>query len=60
MSKEFVNAIEGGNNLEAEAAFKDAVAKKGGDSLEIKRKDISKTFVSKFTDNEADVNDADV
>ena len=29
-----------------EAAFKDAVAKKVGDNLELKRKEISKTFVS--------------
>ena len=58
MSKEFVNAIEAGNNLEAEAAFKDAVAKKVGDSLELKRKDISKAFVSNYKDKEA--NDADV
>ena len=56
MSKEFVNAIEGGNNLEAEAAFKDAVAKKVGDSLEIKRKEVSKSFVGAYTDQESDVN----
>jgi len=37
MSREFVDSISVGNNLEAE---------KVGDALEIKRKDISKTFVS--------------
>ncbi len=58
MSKEFVDAIEAGNNLEAEAAFKDAVAKKVGDSLELKRKDISKAFVSNYKDTNA--NDEDV
>ena len=57
MSKEFVDAIEAGNNLEAEAVFKDAIAKKVGDSLELKRKDISKAFVSNYKDKEA--NDAD-
>ena len=36
MSKEFV----------AEKAFKDSIVSKVGDALEIKRKDISKTFVS--------------
>ena len=56
MSKEFVNAIEAGNNLEAEKAFKDSVASKVGDALEIKRKDMSKTFVSNYTDQESDVN----
>ena len=54
MSKEFVNAIEAGNNLEAEAVFKDAVAKKVGDSLELKRKDISKAFVSNYIEKESD------
>ena len=60
MSKEFVDAIEAGNNLEAEAVFKDAVAKKVGDNLELKRKELSKTFVSNYTDKESDVNDEDV
>ena len=60
MSKEFVDAIQTGNNLEAEAAFKDAVAKKVGDNLELKRKELSKTFVSNYTDKESDVNDEDV
>jgi len=58
MSKEFVDAIQAGNNLEAEAVFKDAIAKKVGDSLEIKRKDISKVFVSNYTNKDA--NDEDV
>ena len=60
MSKEFVDAIQAGNNLEAEAVFKDAVAKKVGDNLELKRKELSKTFVSNYTDKESDVNDEDV
>ena len=60
MSKEFVDAIQAGSNLEAEAAFKDAVAKKVGDNLELKRKELSNTFVSNYTDKESDVNDEDV
>ena len=60
MSKEFVDAIQAGNNLEAEAVFKDTVARKVGDNLELKRKEISKTFVSNYTNKEADVNDEDV
>ena len=60
MGKEVVDAIQAGNNLEAEAAFKDAVAKKVGDNLELKRKELSKTFVSNYTDKESDVNDEDV
>ena len=46
MSREFVDTISVGNNLEAEKAFKDSVVSKVGDALEIKRKDISKTYVS--------------
>ena len=57
MSREFVDSIQNGNNLEAEKAFKDSMGAKVGDALEIKRKDISKSFVSKYTDQEADVNE---
>ncbi len=65
MSREFVDSISVGNNLEAERAFKDSIASKVGDALEIKRKEVSKTFVasstghavSVTTDQEADVNE---
>ena len=49
MSREFVDSIQGGNNLGAEKAFKDSIASKVGDALEIKRKEISRTFVSSYT-----------
>ena len=49
MSREFVDSISVGNNLGAEKAFKDSVASKVGDALEVKRKEISKTFVSSST-----------
>ena len=49
MSREFVDSISAGNNLGAEKAFKDSVASKVGDALEIKRKEVSKTFVSSST-----------
>ena len=45
MSKEFVDAVSTGNNLEAENIFKDAISTKVGDALETKRKEVSKTFV---------------
>ena len=45
MSREFVDSIEDGNNLGAQKAFKDSIAGKVGDALEIKRKEVSKTFV---------------
>ena len=56
MSREFIDSVSVGNNLGAEKAFKDSIANKVGDALEIKRKDMSKTFVSNYTDQESDVN----
>ena len=46
MSREFVDSISVGNNLEAEKAFKNSIASKVGDALEVKRKEISKSFVA--------------
>ena len=57
MSKEFVDALASGNNLEAENVFKNAISTKIGDALEIKRKEVSKSFVSKVKDEETEVND---
>ena len=36
MSREFVDAIETGNNLDAESAFKSSMQQKIGDALETK------------------------
>ncbi len=47
MSKEFVDAIVVDNKVEAEEHFKTALAAKVGDSLELKRRELSKTFVGK-------------
>ena len=58
MSREFVDALASGNNLEAENVFKNAISAKVGDALEIKRKEVSKSFVStKLKDEETEVND---
>ena len=46
MSREFVDAIISGNNVDAEKAFTASVSTKVGDALEIKRKEISANFVS--------------
>ena len=46
MSKEFVNALTIDNNIEAEQAFKTSMTTKVGDALEVKRKELSKTFVN--------------
>ena len=60
MSKEFVDAIVDGNNLEAEKAFSITMANRVGDALEVKRKELANTFVnSSYIDQEADVNETD-
>ena len=43
-AKEFVDAISNSNNLEAEDAFKSAMSQKVGDTLENKRKELSKNY----------------
>ena len=60
MSKDFVDSISTGDNLGAETAFNVAMATKVGDTLEIKRKEVSKTFgKTNNTDQEADVDETD-
>ncbi len=49
MSREFVDSIASGSNLDAEKAFKDSISNKVGDALEVKRKEMSKTFVASPT-----------
>ena len=44
-NKEFVDAIASGDNVKAQNAFNTAISHKVGDSLELKRKEISKEFV---------------
>ena len=45
MSREFVDAVISGNNVEAENAFTTSMTTKAGDALEVKRKEISANFV---------------
>ena len=54
MSKEFVDTIIAGNNIDAETAFKNSMTTKVGDALEIKRKEYSKTFVNNISPEETD------
>ena len=54
MSREFVDSVAVGNNIEAETKFKNSISTKVGDALEIKRKEYSKTFVSNVSTEEAD------
>ena len=46
MSREFVDAVVDGNNIEAEKVFTQSIATKVGDNLEVKRKELSNTFVN--------------
>ena len=55
MTREFVDAVVSGNNVEAEKVFKSTISAKVGDALEVKRKEISKAFVSNVQKTEADV-----
>ena len=58
MSRDFVNSVAAGDNIEAEKAFNDAMSGKVGDTLEIRRRELANTFI-KVKDREADVNEAD-
>ena len=54
MSREFVDSMVLGNNVDAETAFKSSISTKVGDALEIKRKEYSKTFVNNVNPEETD------
>ena len=45
-SKDFVDALARGNNLDAEDAFKSAIGNKVTDALETKRQELAKGFVN--------------
>jgi len=49
MSREFVDAIADGNNMEAENVFTKSMAGKVGSTLEVKRKEIANTFVKSMS-----------
>ena len=45
MNNDFVSNIQSGNNIGAEKVFKDDMAAKVGAALEVKRKELSNTFL---------------
>ena len=45
MSREFIDAIASGDNLEAEEEFNNSISSKVGDALEVRRKELSQNFV---------------
>jgi len=44
-TKDIIDALQSGDNLGAEKAFKDTIQAKVGDALEVKRKEVANTFV---------------
>ena len=44
-TKDIIDALQNGDNLGAEQAFKDTINAKEGDALETKRKEVANTFV---------------
>jgi len=46
MSRELIDAIASGDNLEAESEFKSSISSKVGNTLEIIRKELSQNYVS--------------
>ena len=49
MSREFIDAIAADDRLDAEKIFTQTMAGKIGDSLEVKRRELSNTFVKTMT-----------
>ena len=59
MSREFIDAIASGNNLEAEDEFNNSISSKVGDVLEIRRKELSQNFAGNSeVDEESDLDEA--
>ena len=53
-SKDFVDALAKGSNLDAEDAFKSAIGNKVTDALETKRQELAKGFVNNHIPAPAD------
>jgi len=61
-TKDLLNAIVSGNNIEAERIFQDDMANRVGDKLEMQRRDVANSFVKspvEYVDQEVDVNEED-
>ena len=61
-TKDLLNAIISGNNVDAERIFQDNMALRVGDKLEMQRREVSNSFVKspiEYVDQEADVNETD-
>ena len=61
-TKDLLNAIVSGNNIEAERIFQNDMADRVGNKLEMQRRDVANSFVKspvEYVDQEADVNEED-
>ena len=61
-SRELVDAITTGNNVEAERIFQDNMASRVGDKLEMQRREVANSFVQsaiELEDQEVDIDDTD-
>ena len=46
MSREMIDALASGDNLDAENQFKNAIQSRVGDALELKRQEVAATMVT--------------
>ena len=58
MSKDIIDALAKGENVNAETAFKDVMVQKVGTALETKRQELAKVFVK--SNKEEEETDAEV
>ena len=61
-SRELVDAITTGNNVEAERIFQDNMASRVGDKLEMQRREVANSFVKsaiELEDPEVDIDETD-
>ena len=60
MSREFVDAIADGNTMEEEKFCTQGMARKVGNTLEVKRKELSSTFVKSMSVSKEEENESEV
>ena len=53
-NKEIIDAIDSNDNIKAEQEFNNIMSTKVGNSLELKRQEVAKTFVQQYKDQIAD------
>ena len=53
-SRDFVNSLEKNNNLEAEDAFKNAMKIKMSDAIDLKKREVASSIVTKTNKSEED------